>query len=101
MELLKRLKTEIGNILTNIILNRIYERNSKIGTNIYKMIDRVIIDLPAVERHLEGVIQIFLQFNKEYLIFSLEAIPIYGIIIEMDEYMDARRNQRHLMLVDV
>jgi hypothetical protein len=41
----------------------------------------------------------FLQFDKEYLIFSLEAIPIYGIMIEMEEYIDARRNQQYLMLV--
>jgi hypothetical protein len=55
-----------------------------------KMIDRVIIDLPAVERHLEGVIQMF----------SLEVIPIYKIMIEMDEYIDTRSNQRHLMLTE-
>jgi hypothetical protein len=33
--------------------------------------------LPAIERHLEGVIQMFLQFDKEFLILPLEAIPIW------------------------
>jgi hypothetical protein len=32
-----------------------------------KMMDRVMIDLPAVERHSEGVIPVFLQIDKEYL----------------------------------
>jgi hypothetical protein len=35
-----------------------------------RMIDRVITDLQAIERHLEGVMQLFLQFYKEYLVFS-------------------------------
>jgi hypothetical protein len=64
------------------------------------MIDRVIINLLAVERHLEGVIQMFLQFNKEYLIFPLEAMPIYGIMIEMDEYLKTRRNQQYFLLAE-
>jgi hypothetical protein len=29
-----------------------------------RMIDRVIVKLLAVEGHLEGVIQVFLQFDK-------------------------------------
>jgi hypothetical protein len=28
----------------------------------------------------------------------LEAIPTYGIMIEIDKYIDARPNQRHLLL---
>jgi hypothetical protein len=55
------------------------------------MTDRIIIDLRPIERHLEGVVQMFLQFNKEYLIFLLEVIPIYRIMIEIDEYIDARK----------
>jgi hypothetical protein len=49
--------------------------------------------LPAIERQLEGVIQMFLQFEKEYLLLPLEAMPIYGIMIELDEYIDAKRSQ--------
>jgi hypothetical protein len=60
------------------------------------MVDKVTIELPAIERHLEGPIQMFLQFDKEYLILLLEAMPIYGIMIELDEYIDTKRSQRHL-----
>jgi hypothetical protein len=38
----------------------------------------------------------FLQFDKEYLILPLEAMPIYGLMIEVDEYIDMKRGQRHL-----
>jgi hypothetical protein len=27
-------------------------------------------------------------------------MPIYGIMIELNEYIDARRNQRHLVLAE-
>jgi hypothetical protein len=64
------------------------------------MVDRVIIDIPAIERHLEGVIQMFLQFDKEYLMLPLEAMPIYDIMIELDDYIDAKRSQQHLVLAE-
>jgi hypothetical protein len=53
----------------------------KLDQTFINMVDKVIIDMPAIERHLEGVIQIFLQFDKEYLILPLEAMPIYDILI--------------------
>jgi hypothetical protein len=42
----------------------------------------------------------FLQFDKEYLILPLEAMPTYGIMIELDEYIDTKRSQRHLVLAE-
>jgi hypothetical protein len=69
------------------------KKSIKLKNTFIMMLNRVIIDLPAVERHLEGVIQVFLQFDKEYLVFPLESIPIYGIIPEIDEYIDIKRNQ--------
>jgi hypothetical protein len=56
----------------------------KLDQTFINIVDKVVIDLPAIERHLEGVIQMFLQFDKEYLILPLEAMPIYGIMIELD-----------------
>jgi hypothetical protein len=56
--------------------------------------------VPAIERYLEGVIQMFLQFDKKYLILPLEAMPIYGIMIKLDEYIDAKKSQRHLVLAE-
>jgi hypothetical protein len=72
----------------------------KLNQTFINMVDKVTIELPAIEKHLEGVIQMFLQFDKEYLILPLEAIPIYGIMIELDEYIDTKRNQRHLGLAE-
>jgi hypothetical protein len=65
----------------------------KLDQTFINMVDKVTIELPAIKRHLEGVIQMFLQFDKEFLI--LEEMPIYGIMIELDEYIDTKRGQRH------
>jgi hypothetical protein len=86
-----KIKSGIGYIPINIILNRIYENSIlvkfwrvfkieikqdqirlrtffqlqfmkkiiKLKQTFIKIINRVIIDLPAIERHLEGVIQMF------------------------------------------
>jgi hypothetical protein len=116
------LKAETGYTPTNITLNRLYKNSILVKIwrtfeieikedqiklraffqlhSFIRMINIIIINLPAVERHLKRVIQMFLQFHKEYIIFPLEAMPIYGIMIEVDEYIDARRNQRHLVLVE-
>jgi hypothetical protein len=72
----------------------------KLDQTLINMIDKVTIELPAIERYLEGVIQMFLQCDKEFLILPLEAIPIYGIMIELDEYIDTKRGQKHLELVE-
>jgi hypothetical protein len=72
----------------------------KLEQTFINMIDKVTIELPAIERHLEGVIQMFLQFDKEFLILPLEAMPIYGITIELDEHIDTKRGQRHLGLAE-
>jgi hypothetical protein len=58
----------------------------KLENTFIRMVDKVIIDLPGVERHLEGVIQVFLQFDKELM-------PIYG-------YIDIKKNQRPLMVLE-
>jgi hypothetical protein len=60
------------------------------------MVNKVTIELLAIESHLEGVIQMFLQFDKAYLILPLETMPIYGIMIDLNEYIDMKRSQRHL-----
>jgi hypothetical protein len=48
------------------------------------MVYKVVINLPSVERHL-GVIQMFLQ---------------YDIMIELDDYINAKKSQRHLVLAE-
>jgi hypothetical protein len=43
------------------------------------------------------IIELFLQFDKEHLIIPLESMVIYGIIQEIDEFIDFKRNQRNLV----
>jgi hypothetical protein len=56
-------------------------------------IDNIVIELPTVERLLENVIKMFLQFDSEYWIIPVECMPIYGIIPELDIYIDAKKNR--------
>jgi hypothetical protein len=53
----------------------------------------VIIEFTTVERLLEGVIKIFLQFDSEYWLTPVEYIPVYGIMQELDNYVDSKRNR--------
>jgi hypothetical protein len=55
-----------------------------------------IMEFLVVKRHLESVFEIFLQFDKKYLILPLESMLIYSLIQEIDDVIDLRRNQRHL-----
>jgi hypothetical protein len=47
-------------------------------------IDYITVEFPTVERLLEGVIKVFLQFDSEYLIIPMECMPVYGIIPEVE-----------------
>jgi hypothetical protein len=61
-----------------------------------EMKDVAKIKFPVVERHLKSIFEIFLQFDKEYLILFLESMPICGLMQEIDGFIDLKRNQRHL-----
>jgi hypothetical protein len=63
-------------------------------------IDNIVIELPAVERLLDNVIKILLQFDNEYWIKPVECMPIYGIMQEVDNYIDSKRNRRPLMRIE-
>jgi hypothetical protein len=52
--------------------------------------------LNKIERLLENVIKMFLQFDSEYWIMPVECMPIYGIIPELDIYIDAKKNRQPL-----
>jgi hypothetical protein len=41
------------------------------------MRDIAIIEYPVVERHLDSILKLFLQFHKEYLVIPLEYMAIY------------------------
>jgi hypothetical protein len=49
-----------------------------------------------VERHLEGVMKVFSQFDNEYLIIPMESMPIYEFMPEVDNYIDSKRNRHPL-----
>jgi hypothetical protein len=72
----------------------------KLDQTFINIVDKIITNKPIIKKHLEGVIQMFLQFDKEYLILSLEAMAIYGIMIEIDAYIDTKRNRWHLILAE-
>jgi hypothetical protein len=40
----------------------------------------VIIKFLVVERYLESILELYLQFNKEYLIILLELMVIYMVL---------------------
>jgi hypothetical protein len=63
-------------------------------------IDNIVIEFPAVERLLESVIKIFLQFDSEYWIIPVECMPVYGIMQELDNYIDSKRNRLPLMRIE-
>jgi hypothetical protein len=56
-------------------------------------IDNIIIKFPTAEKLLERVIRIFLQFNSEYWITPVEYMPVYGIMQELDNYINSKRNR--------
>jgi hypothetical protein len=56
-------------------------------------IDNIIIEFPTVERLLEDVMKILLQFDSEYWIIPVECMPVYGIMQELDNYIDSTRNR--------
>jgi hypothetical protein len=41
-----------------------------------------------------------LQFDSEYLIMPVECMPVYGIIPELDIYIDVKKNRRPLTQVE-
>jgi hypothetical protein len=45
-------------------------------------------------------LKLFLQFDKEYLIIPLESMAIYGIMQEIDEFINFKRNQRTFALME-
>jgi hypothetical protein len=63
-------------------------------------IDNILIELPTVKRLLENVLKMFLQFDSEYWIMPVECMPIYGIMEELDIYIDAKKNRQPLTHIE-
>jgi hypothetical protein len=60
----------------------------------------ISIKFLAIESHLESVLEMFPQLDKDCLILPIESMPIYSIIKEADEFIDSRRNQRPLVDIE-
>jgi hypothetical protein len=56
-------------------------------------IDNTAVDFLIVERHLEGVMKMFQQFDSEYLIIPWKVC----LFMEVDNYIDSKRNQCFLI----
>jgi hypothetical protein len=66
-----------------------YELNFMTLDNTYLAItDDIEISLPCVERHLEAILRIFVDFDRDYLIYPEETLEIYGLIEDVDDYID-------------
>jgi hypothetical protein len=63
-------------------------------------IDNITIEFPTVERLLEGVIKVFLQFDSEYWIIHVEYMPVYGVMPELDNHINFKRNRRPLIYIE-
>jgi hypothetical protein len=74
-------KFEIEILDSNIIIKTFFQLQfmkkwaSLENSSLDKM-DNVVIELPTVERLLENVIKMFLQFDSEYWIMPVECMPI-------------------------
>jgi hypothetical protein len=49
---------------------------------------------------LKNIFEMFLHFDKDYLILPLESMPIYDLMQEIDKFINLIRNQKHLCLCD-
>jgi hypothetical protein len=63
-------------------------------------IDYVTIEFPTVERLIEGVLKVFLQFDSKYCIITMECMPVYRIMLELNNYIDSKRNQCPLTYIE-
>jgi hypothetical protein len=81
-----RIKTFYQLEFMNIILINLEESS-------LDKVDYITVEFPIVERLLEGVLKVFLQFDSEYWIIPVECMPVYEIMLEFDNYIDFKRNR--------
>jgi hypothetical protein len=54
------------------------------------------ISFPCIERHTELVLKAYVSLNREYLINTEESMTVYGIVKDVDEYIDTKLQRRLL-----
>jgi hypothetical protein len=50
--------------------------------------DEIEFTFPSEERHLELVIMTYADFDKKYIICPEETLALYGLLKEVDDYID-------------
>jgi hypothetical protein len=100
---LRRFEIEI--LETNIRIKIFYELEfTNILVNLEESsldkIDYITVEFPTIERLLEEVFKAFLRFDSEYWIIPVECMPMYGIMLELDSYIDSKRNRRPLTYIE-
>jgi hypothetical protein len=96
---------EIKILETNIRIKTFYQlefMNMLVNLKEFSLdkIDYIVVEFPTVESLLEGVIKVFLQFDSGYWIIPVECMLVYGIMLELDNYIDSKRNRHPLTYIE-
>jgi hypothetical protein len=52
--------------------------------------DEIEFTLPCAERYLELLIMIYTDFDKKYIICPEETLTVYGLLKDVDDYIDLK-----------
>jgi hypothetical protein len=52
--------------------------------------DEIEFTFPCAERHLELLIMTYTDFDRKYLIHPEETLGVYGLLKEIDDYIDLK-----------
>jgi hypothetical protein len=52
--------------------------------------DNIEFSLPCVERHLELLIMTYADFDRRYIICPEETLAVYGLLKEINDYIDLK-----------
>jgi hypothetical protein len=60
--------------------------------------DEIEFTLPCAERHLELLIMIYADFDRKYLICPEETLAVYGLLKDVDDYIDLKLRKFPLII---
>jgi hypothetical protein len=52
--------------------------------------DDIEFTLPCAERHLELLIMTYADFDRKYIIYLEEILAVYGLLKDVDDYIDLK-----------
>jgi hypothetical protein len=62
--------------------------------------DEIEFTLPCAERHLELLIMTYADFDRKYLICPEETLAVYGLLKDIDDYIDLKLGRFPLNISD-